>query len=98
MFTEFDSGNPRVEGVKAQNVQDVSRRSALHGNGRRQGTVSLFVRCRCSVLQLSNQYSFQFRPKKKDSCVQVSEVKKIRVGRSKNIFILNFFLLQMYRG
>ena len=28
------------------------------------------------------------RPKKKDSCVQVSEVKKIRVGRSKNIFIL----------
>ena len=32
-----------------------------------------------------------FRPKKKDSCVQVSEVKKIRVGRSKNIFILDFF-------
>ena len=32
-----------------------------------------------------------FRPKKKDSCVQVSEVKKIRVGRSKNIFILEFF-------
>ena len=31
------------------------------------------------------------RPKKKDSCVQVSEVKKIRVGRSKNIFILDFF-------
>ena len=30
--------------------------------------------------------------KKKDSCVQVSEVKKIRVGRSKNIFILDFFL------
>ena len=26
-----------------------------------------------------------------DSCVQVSEVKKIRVGRSKNIFILDFF-------
>ena len=38
------------------------------------------------------------RPKKKDSCVQVSEVKKIRVGRSKNIFILDFFLLQMHRG
>ena len=37
--------------------------------------------------------------KKKDSCVQVSEVKKIRVGRSKNIFILDFvFSLQMYRG
>ena len=31
------------------------------------------------------------RPKKKDSCVQVSEVKKIRVGRSKNIFILDIF-------
>ena len=31
------------------------------------------------------------RPKKKDSCVQVSEVKKIRVGRLKNIFILDFF-------
>ena len=31
------------------------------------------------------------RPKKKDSCVQVSEVKTIRVGRSKNIFILDFF-------
>ena len=31
------------------------------------------------------------RPKKKDSCVQVSEDKKIRVGRSKNIFILDFF-------
>ena len=33
------------------------------------------------------------RPKKKDSCVQVSEVKKIRVGRSKNIFILEFFFI-----
>ena len=32
-------------------------------------------------------------PKKKDSCVQVSEVKKIRVGRSKNIFILDFFFI-----
>ena len=34
-----------------------------------------------------------FRPKKKDSCVQVSEVQKIRVGRSKNIFILDFFFI-----
>ena len=34
---------------------------------------------------------FLVRPKKKDSCVQVSEVKKIRVGRSKNIFILEKF-------
>ena len=33
------------------------------------------------------------RPKKKDSCVQVSEVKRIRVGRSKNIFILDFFFI-----
>ena len=33
------------------------------------------------------------RPKKKDSCVQVSEVKKIRVGRSKNNFILDFFFM-----
>ena len=31
--------------------------------------------------------------KKKDSCVQVSEVKKIRVGRSKNIFILDFLFI-----
>ena len=31
------------------------------------------------------------RPKKKDSCVQVSDVKKIRVGRSRKIFILDFF-------
>ena len=38
------------------------------------------------------------RPKKKDSCVQVSEVRKNIVGRSKNIFILDLFLLQMYRG
>ena len=35
--------------------------------------------------------NIQIRPKKKDSCVQVSEVRKIRVGRSKNIFILDFF-------
>ena len=33
------------------------------------------------------------RPKKKDSCVQVSEVKQIRVGRSKNIFILDCFFI-----
>ena len=33
------------------------------------------------------------RPKKKDSCVQVSEVKKIRVGRSKKKFILDFFFI-----
>ena len=42
------------------------------------------------------------RPKKKDSCVQVSEVKKIRVGRSKNIFILDFFFItnvqRFFRG
>ena len=36
-------------------------------------------------------HCFGIRPKKKDCCVQVSEVKKIRVGRSKNIFILEFF-------
>ena len=36
-------------------------------------------------------HHFPLRPKKKDSCVQVSEVKKIRVGRSKRIFILDFF-------
>ena len=30
-------------------------------------------------------------PKQIYSCVQVSEVKEIRVGRSKNIFILDFF-------
>ena len=35
---------------------------------------------------------------KKDSCVQVSKVKKIRVGRSKNIILGDFFLLQMHRG
>ena len=34
---------------------------------------------------------YNIRPTKKDSCVQVLEVKKIRVGRSKNIFILDFF-------
>ena len=30
---------------------------------------------------------------KKGSCVQVSEVQKIRVGRSKNIFILEFLFI-----
>ena len=33
------------------------------------------------------------RPKKKDSCVQVSEVKKIRVGRSNFFFFLDFFFI-----
>ena len=33
------------------------------------------------------------RAKKNDSCVQVSEVKKIRVGRSKNICIFDFFFI-----
>ena len=41
---------------------------------------------------------YLIRPKKKDSCVQVSEVKKIRVGRSKIFIFWIFFLLQMYRG
>ena len=36
---------------------------------------------------------FQLGQKKEDSCVQVSEVKKIRVGRSKNIFILDYFFI-----
>ena len=40
--------------------EGVSRTSALYSNGRRQGAVSLFVRCRCLVLRLLNQYSFQF--------------------------------------
>ena len=38
------------------------------------------------------------KPQKKSSCVQVSEVKKIRVGRLKNIFILDFFFIEIYRG
>ena len=33
------------------------------------------------------------RPPKKDSCVQVLGVKQIRVGRLKNIFILEFFFI-----
>ena len=40
---------------------------------------------------LTSYGTHPLRPKKKDSCVQVSEVRKIRVGRSKNIFILDFF-------
>ena len=32
---------------------------------------------------------YPVRQKKKDSCVQVSGVEKIRVGTSKNIFILH---------
>ena len=42
---------------------------------------------------IGNKNEAPLRPKKKDSCVQVSEVKKIRVGRSKNIFILDFFFI-----
>ena len=42
-----------------------------------------------SFSQLFNR----LRQKNKDSCVQVSEVRKIRVGRSKNIFILDFFFI-----
>ena len=45
-----------------------------------------------AILYMYTQFQIQYtRPKKKDSCVQVLEVKKIRVGRSKNIFILDFF-------
>ena len=54
IFSAFNSGNPREERVKAQNVRGGSLRSALHGNGHRQGAVSLFSQCRCSVLRLSN--------------------------------------------
>ena len=43
---------------------------------------------------MSQIFYLGLRPKKKDSCVQVSEVKKIRVGRSKNIFILDFFFIR----
>ena len=50
----------RKRGQSTERAEGVSRRSALHGNGRRQWLVSLFGRCRCSVLRLSNQYSFQF--------------------------------------
>ena len=42
-------------------------------------------------MQWKITHSKCMRPKKKDSCVQVSDVKKIRVGRLKNIFILDFF-------
>ena len=57
----------------------------------------------CSYSHFREQYSLEItsglswhnyiRPKKKDSCVQVSEVKKIRVGRSKTIFILDYFFI-----
>ena len=40
---------------------------------------------------ISGRNAAAVRPKKKDSCVQVSEVKKIRVGRSKKKIILEFF-------
>ena len=43
------------------------------------------------LLTYMHTYIHILRPKKKDSCVQVSEVKIIRVGRSKNIFILEYF-------
>ena len=43
-----------------------------------------------NLFSLAPLFQRSLRPKKKDSCVQVSEVKKIRVGRSKNIFILEF--------
>ena len=39
---------------------------------------------------LSSRY---IRPNKKDSCVQVLEAKKIRVGMSKNIFIWDIFFI-----
>ena len=42
------------------------------------------------MLYLNHRGKVRPRPPKKDSCVQVSEVNKIRVGRSKNIFILDF--------
>ena len=43
IFSALNSGNPREERVKVQNVQGVSRTSALYSNGGRQGPVSLFV-------------------------------------------------------
>ena len=59
---------------------------------------TIFFQKHCFILQKyyvwqeNNTLAF-IRPKIKDSCVQVSEVKKIRVGRSKNIFILDFFFI-----
>ena len=55
IFSAFNSGNPREERVKAQNVQGGSLSVTAVVKG-----LSLFVQCRCSVLRLSNQYSFQF--------------------------------------
>ena len=46
-----------------------------------------------ATVKTEGNISISLGPKKKDSCVQVSEVKKIRVGRSKNIFILEFFFI-----
>ena len=37
------------------------------------------------------------RPKKKDSCVQVSEVKKIRVGRKIFLFWIFFFITNVQK-
>ena len=48
-------------------------------------------------MSILTRYSL-IRQKKEDSCVQVSEVKKIRVGRSKNIFILDFFFIINVQG
>ena len=45
------------------------------------------------TMALNGYINICIRPKKKDSCVQVSKVKKIRVGRSKNIFILDYFFI-----
>ena len=54
------------------------------------------------IVRVSEKLFVLIRPKKKDSCVQVSEVKKIRVGRSKNIFILDSFFItnvqRFFRG
>ena len=49
-FSAFNSGHPRGDKTKAQNVR----------GGCLLGTLSSFVRCQCLVLQLSNQYSYQF--------------------------------------
>ena len=50
----------------------------------------LLVTFKTKTQTLVSSVAVVMGPKKKDSCVQVSEVKKIRVGRSKNIFILDF--------
>ena len=48
---------------------------------------SLFSACDVTA------WARKVRPKRKDSCVQVLEVKNIKLGRSKNIFILDFFFI-----